>query len=264
MVMASSLDRFPPEIFFIIFEHLWADEILSSFHEISVYVENILSSYNRYFVNLKSIRKSDFDEIVRYLRSSQVIGLILSDENETPNQSQLFQSDFSMKQLVNLRSLKFVNLDDDGQSFFSDLVELKHLISFEIDVKIFLPLVKIPKSVKRLIINIKPNIFFDIDESISMIPYEQLRYLSVCHCSCQQLQKIFIQSVQLTSLKIVLPILTEEELNRFINFHEKESPLSPLKRLSLSIYGASKSNIISREDFLSFDLFWSYNSPRRT
>ena len=236
--MASSLDRFPPEIFCIIFEHLWAHEIVSAFHNINVHLNRILASYNGYLVNLKSIRKSYFDLITRCIRPEQIIGLILSDERDTPYQSQLFQSYFSIEECVHLRTLKFLHLDDDGQSFFTDLPELEHLKSFQIDVKIMLPLVTIPLSVERLVINIRPNFIFDVDPSISMIAYERLRYLSVCHCSCEQLKKILAQAVQLTSLKVVLPLLTDEEFDTFINFHRKQIRVSPLISLSLSVSGA--------------------------
>ncbi len=92
--MLFFLDQFPTEIFLIIFEYLWAHEILSSFHNMSVHLNKILSSYNNYLVNLESIRKSYFDLICRYIRPEQVLSLILSDKKETPNQSQLFQSFF--------------------------------------------------------------------------------------------------------------------------------------------------------------------------
>jgi hypothetical protein len=71
--MPFSLDQFPTEIFYIIFEYLWAHEILFSFHNISVHLNNILSNYNGYLINFESIRKSHFDLIGRCIRPEQVI-----------------------------------------------------------------------------------------------------------------------------------------------------------------------------------------------
>jgi hypothetical protein len=146
--MVFSLDQFPTEIFLIIFEYLWTHEILSSFHNMNVHLNNILSNYNHYLVNLESIRKSHFDLIGRSIRPKQVISLILSDKRDTPNQSELFQSFVSIEQFINLRALKFIEINDDGESFFSDLSKVKHLVSFEIDVKIDLPLIEILRSIE--------------------------------------------------------------------------------------------------------------------
>jgi hypothetical protein len=168
---------------------------------------------------LESIRKSHFDLIGRSIRPKQVISLISSDKKDTPSQSELFQSFVSIEKFVNLRVLKFIEPDDDGESFFSDLSKLKHLVSFEINVKINLPLIKLPPSVERLVINIPSNVYFDIDRSISMIQYERLRHLSLSNCSCKQLQEIFSRAIQLTSLRLSLAFLTSEELHTFINFH---------------------------------------------
>jgi hypothetical protein len=71
--------------------------------------------------------------------------------------------------------LKFIEVDDDGESFFSDLSKVKHFVSFEIDVKIDLPLIEILRSVEWFVINIPSNVHFNIDRSISMIQYERLR-----------------------------------------------------------------------------------------
>jgi hypothetical protein len=173
--------------------------------------------------------------IIRYIRPEQVIVLILSDENDTPYQSQLFRSMVSMKRFINLRALKFIELDDDGKFFFSDLFKMKELVSFEIDVKLILPLIMIPSSIERLVINICPEVHYYIDESISMIQYERLRYLSLRNCSCKQLQKIFSEAIRLTSLKISLQFVVEEELVTFINIHSQEMRIPPLVSLSLDI-----------------------------
>jgi hypothetical protein len=96
----------------------------------------------RYLINFESIRKSHFDLVCRSIRAEQVITLILSDKKETPSQSQLFRSLFSIEQFTHLRALKFLQLDDDGESFFSSLYKIPELLSLQIDMKINVPLIK--------------------------------------------------------------------------------------------------------------------------
>jgi hypothetical protein len=206
----------------------------------SVYLNNVLSSYNHYLVNLESIRKSHFDLICRNIRPEQVILLILSDKKDTPNESQLFRSFFSIEQFIHLRALKFIKLDDDGESFFSDLYKIEHLVSFEIDVKINLPLIRISPILERLTINIPSGIYFDLDPSIAMIQLEQLRHLSLSNCSCKQLQKIFYRAIRLTSLKVCLTFLNAEEIDTFTNFHQEQTTKFSLVSLSLSINAAGE------------------------
>jgi hypothetical protein len=229
------------EIFLIIFEYLWAHEILSSFHNMSVYLDNILSSYNHYLINLESIRKSHFDLICRSIRPEQVISLILSDKMDTPNQSQLFRSSFPIKQFIHLRALKFIRLDNNGESFFSDLCKIEHLVSFEIDANTNLTLIRFSPTLERLIINIIPSgAYWDLDASIAMIQFERLRYLSLSDCSCKQLQQIFYRAVRLTSLKVSLTFLNPEEIDTFANFHQEQTTKFSLVSLSLSINRAGE------------------------
>jgi hypothetical protein len=240
--MSFFLNKFPVEIFDIIFDYLWAHEIFYSFGNISGHLDNVLSNYNNYLINFKSIRKSHFDLVCCYIRPEQVISLILSDDIDTPCQSQSFRSFFSIEQFIRLRVLKLIELDDNGESFFSDLYKVKHLVSLEIDVRIDLPLIKsLPSSLERLVINIPPGLHFDLDSSsIATIRFQQLRQLSLSDCSCTILQQIFCQAVRLTSLKVSLTFLNPKEIHIFANFHQKQKPISSLVSLSLSIEGAGK------------------------
>ncbi|CAF4255971.1 unnamed protein product, partial [Rotaria sordida] len=96
IIMSFLLDRFPIEILHIIFDYFWAHEILHLFFDTSDYFNDILSNYDRYRINSQSITKSDFDFICHFILPNQVISLILSDEKETPYQSELFFSDFQI------------------------------------------------------------------------------------------------------------------------------------------------------------------------
>ena len=239
--MSFLLDQFPLDMHFMIFNYLWAHEILYSFLNISNYLNSILLSYKKYMINFESISKSNFDFICRYMRPEQVISLILSDKHDTPNQSELFESLFSIEQFTHLRSLKLIELDnDDGELFLSDLYKLKHLVSLEINVKINVPFLIIPSSLERLIININPKIHFDIHPAIAAVQFHHLRSLSLSNCSCRILQKIFSQAVRLTSLKVSLAFFNPEELYAFTNIHQKQTIISSLSSVSLFIDAAGK------------------------
>ncbi|CAF1394533.1 unnamed protein product [Adineta steineri] len=235
--MSLLLERIPIEIFHLIFDYFWAHEILHSFNNISNYLDSILSNYNHYLINFESIRKSHFDLVCRSIRPEQVITLILSDKIETPNQSQLFQSLFSIEQFTHLRALKFIGLDDDGESFFSSLYKIPKLLSLQIDTSRKIPLIKRLPSLETFIINIQSGMHFDLDPSISMIQFKQLRHLTLSNCSCRQLQKIFDQAIQLTSLKISITFFDSDELHAFINFHQEKTRLSSLVSLNLFVNG---------------------------
>jgi hypothetical protein len=233
--MPFLLNQLPTEIFHMIFDYLWAHEILHAFLNITDYLDRLLSNYKNYMINFESIRKSHFDLICHYIRPEQVISLILSDKLDTPSQSELFRLIFSIAQFTGLRALKLIELDDDGESFFSDLYKLQHLVSLEISVKFFLPLITTTSSLQRLIINIPSNLRLNLDPSIARIRFEHLRELSLSNCSCTQLKQIFRQATRLTSLKISFTFIDPKEINALANLHHKQSTTPVLTSLSLDI-----------------------------
>jgi hypothetical protein len=233
--MPFFLDRFPVEILHLIFDYFWAHEILSSFRNMTDYLDRVLLSYKNYSINFESIRKSQFDLVCRHIQPDQVISLILSDKMETPNQSQLFRSIFSIEQFTRLRALKLIELDDDGKSFFSDLYKIQNLISLEINVKIKLPFVENAPPLQRLIINISSGVHFDLGQSITTMPFYQLRQLTLSNCSCTQLQEIFRRAPRLTSLSISFTFLNPIEIDILANFHQEQPSPPALVSLALSI-----------------------------
>jgi hypothetical protein len=135
-----------------------------------------------------------------------------------------------------------IELDDDDESFFSDLYKFQHLVSLEIDVKIDLPWIKSSPTLKRLIINLPSGVHFNIDPSIATIQFEQLSQLSLSDCSCAQLQQIFRRAVRLITLKISFTFFDPIEIYAFANFHQKQTTIPSLVSLSLFIDGASINN----------------------
>ena len=74
------IDRFPTELFHLLFEYFWADEILHSFSNLNDRIDSILKSYSVYRINFQSIRKSTFHLVCKQIRPEQVISLVISDE----------------------------------------------------------------------------------------------------------------------------------------------------------------------------------------
>lgn len=238
--MPRSLTQFPVEVIQLIFGYLWAHEILSAFRDLNGYLDRILLNYPSYLVNFKSIRKSHFDRVCRSVRPEQVLSLILADKNDTPSQSRLFGSRFSIGQFTRLRALKCIELDDDSQVFFSYLHKLPQLTSLEIEVKIDLALIQTSPSLQRLAIHLPSGTHFDLQPFLTKIHWDQLRHLSLSPCPCAHLHKIFRQAGRLTSLEVILTLSSDEELNGLINFDRTQSRSTSLKSLSLTIEGVSE------------------------
>ncbi|CAF1509655.1 unnamed protein product [Adineta steineri] len=118
--MFSFLNKLPCEIYHIIFDYFWAHEILHSFLNINDYIDSILFNYQNYKINGQSIRKSHLDLICQKIQPNQVTSLILSNDNHTPNQSELFRSRVSIEQFTRLRAFKSIEIDDEGASYFID------------------------------------------------------------------------------------------------------------------------------------------------
>ena len=231
--MSCCLNQFPIEIFHIIFEYLWAHDILYSFRNISDYIDNILSSYQYYVVNFKSIRRSHFN-LVCQLHADQIISLILSDNVDTPKQSRLFQSKFSIEQFTRLRTLKCIEVDDEDDVIFPHLFTLPQLQSVEIHLKFRVPLVIAPPSLRRFAIETSPKIQLNLDLGITLVQFKHLRELILPICPCSYLQRIFYEASQLTSLKISFIFLNPNDLTTLTNIHQY-SKAPPLTSLSLSL-----------------------------
>ncbi|CAF1495779.1 unnamed protein product [Adineta steineri] len=235
--MSSFLNKLPCEIYHIIFDYFWAHEILHSFLNINDYIDSILFNYQNYKINGQSIRKSHFDLICQKIQPNQVTSLILSNDNHTPNQSELFRSRFSIEQFTRLRAFKSIEIDDEGASYFVDLYKLKHLISLEIILRDKLPFIKPSPSLQRLIIKEHSKSYFNynVDPIITTIHFEHIGHLTLSTCSCKKLQEIFRRAIHLISLNVTFTFADKKQMARLINFHQKQSKIIPLKYLSLTI-----------------------------
>ena len=133
----SWLDLLPVELLHILFTYFLAHEILLTFSDVSDYINAVLLTYSAYRLDLRSIRKSDFDLVRRNILPEQVIALTLSDDNDTPDQSELFFSYFQIEEFTQLRSLTLIKIEFNSiKSIFSNLHRLHRLrfLSFNVDI----------------------------------------------------------------------------------------------------------------------------------
>ncbi|CAF3426037.1 unnamed protein product [Rotaria socialis] len=231
--MPLALNRFPIEILRMIFDYFWAHEILYMFFNINDHFNRILFAYDQYRINFQSIRKTHFDLVCRLIRPEQVISLILADQKQTPCQSQLFQTLFRIEKFTRLRSLKLIELADDGQSLLSKLYKLQRLVSLEINIRFDLPLIKALPPIKTLIINLPSDVQFDIRRSIGSLSLEYVRHLSISYCSFGAFLHFFNEMPQLKSFKTSLFLWKPMEVNLFAYIHKIQ--ITPVDLVSLSL-----------------------------
>ena len=98
----SRIDRLPIELLHDIFDYLFVHDIFYSFSSLSDHLDSILADYCHYLLNFHSVLKSKFDLLCQHIRPHQVISIILSHDNDTSNQSNLFFSHFKLEQFIYL------------------------------------------------------------------------------------------------------------------------------------------------------------------
>ncbi|CAF4100335.1 unnamed protein product, partial [Adineta steineri] len=213
-------DLLPVELLHYLFSYFSAQEILLIFSDISNYINNVLSGYCAYVINLKLMKKSDFDLICRRILPEQVIALTLSDDNNTFVQSELFLSYYPIEQFTRLRSLILIEIDIKSlKSIFSMLYKLHQLRSFSFNIETIRH--RFPawnnnylnesNQLKSLIFNsykqILPqlnHIYLNNSTDLISIQLPNLRQLKLTKSSFDDLKIIFENSSQLKSIDIYL------------------------------------------------------------
>lgn len=130
------LDLFPVELLHVLFTYFLAHELLFTFSDVNDYVNDVLLSYSAHRLDFKSIKKTHFDLICRHVQPEQVISLTLSDDDDTPGQSELFLSRFRIEGFTQLRSLTLIKIEFESViPLLLNLYKLKHLRYFSFDVR---------------------------------------------------------------------------------------------------------------------------------
>jgi hypothetical protein len=226
----SRLDVLPVELIHNIFTYLSAHEIFYAFSNLTDYLDATLISYNRYLLNFRSVLKSQFDVTCHSIRPDQVISLKLSDDDDTPDQSELFFSLFNIEQFIHLRSFDMSLMNNDTCKKLLHLPKLKYLSSLELP-RLFQPyckdfdiaLDKVLPQLNRLMVY---NAYCLVDRSLP-----NLSHLTVKYCNCYQFSTLFKFIPNLQSLDIILIL-------EIYSYWSNDVPvLTDLRKFVLNTYG---------------------------
>ncbi|CAF2510852.1 unnamed protein product [Rotaria sp. Silwood2] len=223
---ACLFEFFPVELMHGIFHYLSAHEIFYAFAQLSTYVDSVLVSYDRYSISLSSMLKQQFDLMCCLIQPEQVISITIADNDDTPDQSKLFFSKFDIRQFINLRSFAiissnqsiFLQLDllcqfNNFQSLTLPYISQTYWCLFGSHVEIILP------RLRQLITNQCPL----------TKPLKNLRYVTITHCYCHNLEYLFRQMTDLRSLNLTM------SLDMFTDWSKKIPMMNHLRRLTLGI-----------------------------
>jgi hypothetical protein len=216
-LMTLIFDLFPVELVHTLFTYFWSDEILYSFFNINDHLNAIILSYYSHKINFQSIVKRHFDILCRVIRPDQLISLILSDGNDTPDQSKLFFSHFHIEQFVRLRSFTLLDVEINSlKSILSKLNKLNQLRSLSIHcddiVRQFTNIRQRTSPIDSLLSLISSEVLLQlnrlnlgvgIDFKGAILPIH-LRYLTIATCTINSLEMILSEMSQLILLNVYL------------------------------------------------------------
>ncbi len=252
-------DLLPVELLHTLLTYFLTHDILFSFSNVSDHVDAILLTYTSYRLDFKSISKANFDLICRQIKPDQVLSLILSDDDDTPGQSELFLSRFRIEQFIRLQSLTLFNIElDTLESILSDLNKLDQLHSFSFyvnSVKHKYPswihdysslIARLNLLVSKTYVHVFPQLnrlSFSHGVILKAISFPHLLCLILAESTVDQLQMIFTQTPELRSLNVCL--------TGDISNIERLRPPSQLNRLTLTI-NSKCSRILFRRTHIGF------------
>lgn len=234
-----ALEFLPVEILHLIFDYLWTNEILYSFLNITDYLDNVISSYDHSFINFYSILRPLFDLTCQYIRPDQILALVLSESNDTLDQTQLFFSHFPIEQFSRLRAITLIDVDNDSEQSSIDLNNLEHLKSLEIRTKRHAQYLHIMPKLTRFVISYQYMLYFESDTYITRAELFRLRHLTLKHCSHSQLKDVFRYAPFLVSLNVSIIFESHNGIGLLRSINNEKSSLG-LTSLTLSIDISSK------------------------
>ncbi|UJR29523.1 hypothetical protein I4U23_010740 [Adineta vaga] len=219
------LNNLPVELIHNIFEYLQAYEILQSFRDVNEYLNNIVNNYDRYILNFRHVLKFQFDLVCELIRPNQVISLTLVDDDETPDQCDLFFSYFNIEQFVNLQSIEIVSNSDKTNKQLTNLYKLKRLLSMILPITYRITSID---DIQKLYPQLRR--FVTDTSDIINIKMAQLRYLKLTKYERSPLSYLSINTMpNLRSLDLTLSL----SLILSIDWSNSELFWFQLKRLFL-------------------------------
>ena len=106
-----NLDNLPVELLYYLFDRLDASTIVTSLYNVCQRLNTIVTTYDQYHLNLKSISINHFHQMCSIIRPEQVVALTLSDGNENVGLVKLFLKKFRLESFERLKTLNLINID---------------------------------------------------------------------------------------------------------------------------------------------------------
>ncbi|UJR25972.1 hypothetical protein I4U23_007320 [Adineta vaga] len=135
--LISYFDNLPVELLYHILNFLDTDTILLSFRYVCTRFYLLSNVYNQYQLNLYSCTKYNFYRFSRIINPVNIITLVLSDDDRTPGQINLFLSFFHLKQFHFLRSLTLLEVEDSNLNLILNDLSSLSLRSLTIQSRTF-------------------------------------------------------------------------------------------------------------------------------
>ncbi|CAF1197551.1 unnamed protein product [Adineta ricciae] len=110
----SYFDNLPVELLYHILNYLDTNTILLSFRYVCSRFYLLSNVYNQYQLNFYSCTKYNFYRFARIINPVHIVSLVLSDDDRTPGQINLFLSLFHLNQFHALRSLTLLEIEDSN------------------------------------------------------------------------------------------------------------------------------------------------------
>jgi hypothetical protein len=119
-----SLLDLPVEIVHYICDYLDILVIRRSFRYVCKQLYAIISTYDRYKLNITSMSVSELRSISHLIQPTSIISLILSNEYMSANKFELFRSNFDIRGFIRLHSLTLLYVEDTDTHNFTEYIRL--------------------------------------------------------------------------------------------------------------------------------------------
>ncbi len=125
----SSIEILLVEIIHRILDNLDAETILLSVRLVSKLFRSIISTYNRYSLDLSLVSKRNFDLLCRLINPENVISIRISNDECKIDKIGLFIEQVPLEQFTQLRSLTLLHIDESQLQVILLRIKL-HLLTF--------------------------------------------------------------------------------------------------------------------------------------
>ncbi|CAF3710115.1 unnamed protein product [Rotaria sp. Silwood1] len=129
------MEKLPVELFHCILDNLDIEIIIFSVRSVCRLFRLFVNSYDRYVLNLTLISKRNFYLLCQLINPNNVTSLTLANEEQTPNQIDLFISLVRLRQFTRLHSITLLHIDEYQLNFILERINLNLVTSFSFRIK---------------------------------------------------------------------------------------------------------------------------------